>query len=48
MLSKYCSDIANKYDIRIGGANKLVSNSGKICSSLQKFLVVFIIRNETS
>ena len=26
MLSKYCSDIANKYGIKIGGVNKLVSN----------------------
>ena len=27
MLSKYCFDIANKYGIKIGGVNKLVSNS---------------------
>ena len=26
MLSKYCSNIANKYDIKIGGVNKLVPN----------------------
>ena len=26
ILSKYCSDIANKYDIKIGGVNKLVPN----------------------
>ena len=26
MLSKYCSDIADKYGIEIGGVNKLVSN----------------------
>ena len=26
MLSKYCSDIANKYEIKVGGVNKLVSN----------------------
>ena len=26
MLSKYCSDIANKYGINVGGVNKLVSN----------------------
>ena len=26
MLSKYCSDIANKYGIKIGGVNKLVPN----------------------
>ena len=28
MLSKYCFDIANKYGIKIGGANKLVPNLG--------------------
>ena len=28
MLSKYCSNIANKYDIKIGGVNKLVPNLG--------------------
>ena len=26
MLSKYCSDIENKYRIKIGGVNKLVPN----------------------
>ena len=26
MLSKYCSDILNKYGIKIGGVNKLVPN----------------------
>ena len=26
MLSKYCSDIAGKYGIKIGGINKLVPN----------------------
>ena len=26
MLSNYCSSIANKYDIKIGGVNKLVPN----------------------
>ena len=26
MLSKCCSNIANKYEIKIGGANKLVPN----------------------
>ena len=26
MLSKYCSDIADKYEIKIGGTNKLVPN----------------------
>ena len=28
MLSKYCSDIADKYGIKIGGVNKLVPNLG--------------------
>ena len=28
MLSKYCSEIANKYDIKIGGFNQLVLNLG--------------------
>ena len=26
MLSKYCSDIANKYGINVGGVKKLVPN----------------------
>ena len=26
MLSKYCSDVANKYGIKVGGVNKLVPN----------------------
>ena len=26
MLSKYCSNIANKYEVKIGGVNKLVQN----------------------
>ena len=28
VLSKYCSNIANKYDIEIGIVNKLVPNLG--------------------
>ena len=28
ILSKYCSNIADKYDIKIGGVNKLVPNLG--------------------
>ena len=28
MLSNYCSDIANKYGIKIGGVNKLVPHLG--------------------
>ena len=49
MLSKYCSDIADEYQIKIGGVNKLVPNLGNEskCCSLQKSSVVFVIRNET-
>ena len=49
MLSKYCSNIAKKYGIKIGGVNKPVPNlrNKKICCSLQKFSVVFIIRDKT-
>ena len=28
MLSDYCSNIANKYKIKIGGVNKLIPNLG--------------------
>ena len=28
MLSKYCSDIANKYGIKVGGVRKLIPNLG--------------------
>ena len=28
MLSKYCSNIPNRYHIKIGGVNKLVPNLG--------------------
>ena len=28
MLSKYCSNIANKYELRIEGVNKLIPNLG--------------------
>ena len=28
MLSKYCSNIAKKYGIKVGGVNKLVPNLG--------------------
>ena len=49
MLSKYCSDIANKFGIKIGGVNKLVPNlrNKKTCCLLQKTSVVFIIRDKT-
>ena len=29
MMSKYCSNITNKYNIKIGGINKLIPNLGK-------------------
>ena len=29
MLSKYCLNIGNEYEIKIGGVNKLVPNLGK-------------------
>ena len=29
ILSKYCSNIANKYDIKIGGVNKLALDLGR-------------------
>ena len=28
MLSKYCFDIANEYETKIGGVNKLLPNLG--------------------
>ena len=28
MLSKYCSNIANEFSLKIGGVTKLVQNSG--------------------
>ena len=48
MLSKYCSDIADKYRIKVGGVSRLVPNlrDKKKCCSLQKSSVVFVIRNE--
>ena len=48
MLSKYCSDIADKCGIKVGGVSKLVPNlrHKKIHSSSQKSSVVFVIRNE--
>ena len=48
MLSEYCSDIAGKYGIKIGGVSKLVPNlrDKKINNLLQKSSVVFVIRNE--
>ena len=49
LLSKYCSDIAKKYGLKVGGINKLVPNlvnKSKLISSLQKSSVIFINWNE--
>ena len=48
MLLKYCSDIADKYGIKVGGVSKLVPNlrHKKIHSSLQKSPILFFVRNE--
>ena len=50
MSSKYCSNIADKYEIKTGGVSKLVPNlrDKKIHNSLQKSSIVFIIRNKVS
>ena len=50
MLSKYCSDIADKYGINVGGVSKLVPNlrdKKKIHCSLQKSSIVSVIRKKT-
>ena len=50
MLSKYCFNIANEYEIKIGGVNKLVPslvNKSKYVVHFLKSSVVFVIRNET-
>ena len=44
ILAKYCFDIANEYEIKIGGVNKLVPNFGNKSCSLQKCSVVFVIK----
>ena len=48
MLSRYCSDIADKYGIKFSEVNKLVPKLGnkKMCCSLEKFSILFVIRNE--
>ena len=49
MLSKYCSDIADKCGIKVGGVSKLVPNlrdKKEIHNSLRKSSVVFVIRSE--
>ena len=48
MLSKYCSDIANKYGIKVGGVKNLIPNLGdKVkyvvhCRNLQYYLLLGI------
>ena len=46
MLSKYCSDIADKYGIKASGVGNLDPNlrDEKIRSSLQKYSVVFVMK----
>ena len=46
MLSKYCSDIANKYDIKVDGVNKLIPNFGdkvKYVVHYRIFSILFVI-----
>ena len=47
MLSTFCKNIADEYDIKVGDVKKLIPNLGNMCASLQKSSVVFIFRNET-
>ena len=50
MLSKYCKEIADKYEIKVGNVKKLIPNLGnktKYVTLLQKSSVVFVFRNET-
>ena len=50
MLSRYCKEIAGKYDIKVDDVKKLILNLGnktKLCASLQKSSVVFAFKNET-
>ena len=48
MLPHYCSNIADKYEMKVGGVKKLLPNLGNknkyVCRSLKKSLVVFITR----
>ena len=41
MLSKYCSDIAKKCGIKVGGVNRLVSNFGKKIVNMQLITEIF-------
>ena len=49
MQSNYCSNIANEYDIKIGGADKLVPNLGnksRFALHYGNLPILFIIQNE--
>ena len=48
MLLKYCSDIANKYGIKVDEVNKLIPNLGnkKIMLRIIEIFIIFVIRNE--
>ena len=42
MLSRYCSDIANKYGIKVGGVKKLIPNLGdKVKYVVQIFSIIY-------
>ena len=45
MLSNYCSNIAYKYDIKIGGVNKLIPNLGNKNKYVLHLPLGMIIRN---
>ena len=45
MLSNYCSNIANEYEIKIGGVNKLVPN---LCSKTTHALHYKNLRSHSS
>ena len=51
MLSIYCSNIANKYDIKLCGVNKLVQNLGNKSKYVLHYInlqLYFITGNEIS
>ena len=51
MLSNYWGSTADKYDIKVGGINKLVPNLGsksKYVFYYRNLQLLFIIRNEIS
>ena len=53
MLSKYCKDIADWYDIKVGSVKKLIPNLGDKVEYVVhyrnlQYSILFIIRNEIS